>query len=194
MKRTIVIATVLALACGGAGFAVGAAAFARADDHTTTRTDVVRTVVAPAPTRAAPAPVAPPVVTPSTATIARSTSTPRMSEGEADVRVRRLVVTRGIEAREPIDEIEVLQADERLDRVWAFVELANAGDASGAVTVTFEREGGPITGIVDLEVPARTGRWRTWAFSRGVTEAGSWTAVVRDEDHRVLAEQPFEVR
>lgn len=192
MKRTIVIVTVLALACGGAGFAVGAAAFARADDHTTTRTEVVRTVVAP--TRAAPVPVAPPIVTPSTAPIARSTSTPRVPRGEADVRVRRLVVTRGIEARETIDEIDVLDRDEELDRVWAFVELANAGDASGAVTVTFERDGGAITGIVDLEVPARTGRWRTWAFSRGVTETGSWTAVVRDEDHRVLAEQDFEVR
>ncbi|MDQ3032778.1 MAG: DUF2914 domain-containing protein [Myxococcota bacterium] len=201
MKRMIMIAAVLALACGGAGFAVGAATFARADDHTT-RTDVVRTVLASdraasdtasrQRTPSATAPVSAPA--PTTIAPAPVVIAPAPTPGIAEVRVRRLVVTRGIEAREPIDSIDELDVAEELDRVYAFVELANDGDGDGTVTVTFEREGGPTTGVVDLEAPARAGRWRTWAFTRGIDREGAWSAVVRDDGGRVLARHDFDVR
>ncbi|AKF05170.1 DUF2914 domain-containing protein [Sandaracinus amylolyticus] len=184
MRKTIVIATVMALAGGGAGVAIGAATFARADDHTP-RTEVVRTTTTT--TRVEAPPAAPPITT--------TTTTRDEREDHGELRVRRLVLTRGIEGREPIDELDALELDERLERVYAFLDVANDADEARALTITFEREGGDeVTGHVDLEVPARVGRWRTWAFTRHIDRAGTWRVVVRDDAGRELASHTFDVR
>ncbi|UJR82201.1 DUF2914 domain-containing protein [Sandaracinus amylolyticus] len=186
MRKTIVIATVMALACGGAGVAIGAATFARADDHAP-RTQVVRTTTTTTRVEAPAAPTPPPPIT--------TTTTRDEREHDGELRVRRLVLTRGIEGREPIDEIDELALDERLERVYAFLDLANDGDDAAALVVTFEREGGDeVTGHVELEVPANVGRWRTWAFTRHVDREGTWRVVVRDDGGRELASHTFEVR
>lgn len=105
-------------------------------------------------------------------------------------RVRRLVVTSGIEGHEPIEALDEVRVGS--GPVYAFVEAANGGGAT-ELEVTFEREGGPTTGHVELEIPAHTRRHRTWAFTRGVREEGLWFAVVRDSSGVELARQPFDV-
>lgn len=190
MKKVALVLSMLALACGGAGFALGAATFARADDEvrtdvrtvTTTRSESVRAEPRVAPIAPAIAPV----------TGSPSRSVARTDEAtEPRVRARRLVVTSGIAGHEPADTVGTMAAGEH-ERVYAFVELANTGGA-GHVVVTFERDGGPTTGHVELDVPAHVGRWRTWAYSRGVDRAGEWNVVVRDERGAVIAEQAFVV-
>lgn len=106
---------------------------------------------------------------------------------------RRLIVTHAIEDREPVDELEVVDDLSRGDRLYAFVELANTGEAT-EVDVVFRHESGLTVGHVALELPAHVRRHRTWAYSTRVEEPGNWTAVVRDRDGRTLAVTSFEVR
>jgi len=43
-------------------------------------------------------------------------------------------------------------------------------------------------------VPSNTGRYRTWAYSRGLRQAGSWRVVVRDaHTGRELARKSIEI-
>lgn len=104
--------------------------------------------------------------------------------------VRRLVVVRRVEQREPVLGEPLVAGDEP---VVAFVELANPGDA-GEIVVTFQpAEGGAEVGHVRLTVPAQQGRWRTWARTRNVRDAGEWRAIVRSADGRELARTEFTV-
>lgn len=112
-------------------------------------------------------------------------------DGEG-LRARRLVVTHGIEGREPIDELSSLDAIEG-ERVYAFIDLANTGRDTN-VEVIFEHETGLRVGLVELEVPAHVARHRTWAYSSHVSEPGNWTLLVRDRAGRTVAAQSFEVR
>ena len=107
------------------------------------------------------------------------------------LRIKRLVVAEGVDAREPIGARTAFRADE-MDKVYAFVEVENPERMSGAITVSFEPPAGPEIGNVRLAVGASP-RWRTWAFSRAVRETGEWTAVVRDERGRILERGPFSV-
>lgn len=115
----------------------------------------------------------------------------RAAEG---LRVRRLLVATDIEAREPVGASDVF--DGETERLYVFVDLANRGDATD-VEVSFEPEtvsaDAHVTGLVDLEVPARVGRHRTWAWSRNVHAPGRWSAVVRDLEGRELARTSFVV-
>jgi len=112
-------------------------------------------------------------------------------DGEG-LRARRLVVTHGIENREPIDELSNIDAIDG-DRVYAFVDLANTGENT-EVEVIFEHETGLRVGLVELEVPAHVARHRTWAYSSHVSEPGNWTLLVRDRAGRTVSAQSFEVR
>jgi hypothetical protein len=105
-------------------------------------------------------------------------------------RVRRLVVTRAIDRREPAKG-ELRAGDEPL---FAFVELASGSDQEHKIVVTFERDGEGPVGNVRLTIPAHDGRWRTWGMTRRVHESGSWTAVVRTEDGRELARRSFNLK
>ena len=110
----------------------------------------------------------------------------------APVGVRRIVITSGIESREPVDTTDELVLGQH-ERIYAFVEALNHTDEEGALDVTFEPESGEVTGHVTLNIPANTTRWRTWAFTRHVYTPGRWRVVVRDNAGTVVAERAFEV-
>lgn len=183
MKKAILIGACVALACGGAGLAIGAAAGVRADPprepDAVTLTPVRTIPAASAPSAAPSAAIRP----------APSAHEERRALEPAAIRVRRLVITRGIEEREPLEPIDTMSLGEH-ERVYAFLDLVNRG-AEGSVVVTFERDGGIAHGQVELEVPAHAGRHRTWAFTRGVRRVGQWRAIVRDHEGAALAEQAF---
>jgi hypothetical protein len=104
---------------------------------------------------------------------------------------RRLVVSRGIEEREPVDAADTFGA--KSERLYAFVELHNESDRKRTAVVTFEGPDGKRTGFVELSVPAEQPRWRTWAYSKYVTEPGTWAAVVRTPEGKLLGRTEFEI-
>lgn len=109
-----------------------------------------------------------------------------------ELRVSRLVVARGVEAREPVGSASSFSRSET-SRLYAFVELANPEKAESEILVTFEPEQGDARGHVRLHVGASP-RWRTWAATRTVQQPGAWFAVVRTaHDGKELARVPFEI-
>lgn len=110
---------------------------------------------------------------------------------DVPIAVKRLVVARGVEHREPTEPIERVAAGE-IDRVYAFVEVANPERAESEIHVSFVRDGAPERGSIELSVGASP-RWRTWAYSRRASEPGKWSVVVRDAQGKELARTEFEV-
>lgn len=109
-----------------------------------------------------------------------------------DVRVRRLVLSTGVSRHEPTGAADVFTLGGP-SRIYAFVDAVNRSGDAVALEVTFEPPAGETAGHVSLDVPARARRWRTWAYTRHVYEAGRWQAVVRGPDGRVLARRAFDV-
>ncbi|MBI5535892.1 MAG: DUF2914 domain-containing protein [Deltaproteobacteria bacterium] len=107
----------------------------------------------------------------------------------AQMRVKRLVLTRGVKGHEPTAEISTVSSGP--EPLYAFVEVENKSDDDGAIVISFEKPG-TKTGNIELKVPAKQNRWRTWGWSRGVREAGSWVVVVRSIGGRELARTAFE--
>ncbi len=105
------------------------------------------------------------------------------------LRLRRLVLARDIQSREPVETGVLFPAEER--PIYAFVDVANDTTEDRHVRVVFERPDGQNVGLVELTVPASAPRWRTWALSRMVTEPGEWIANVETEDGELLGRQPF---
>jgi len=119
----------------------------------------------------------------------RDTNTP-----SGALRIRRLVVARGIEGREPAETAQPIALSEHTP-IYAFVEIENRGDEGETIFVTFEPEGGDwhdAVGHVELEAPVAA-RWRTWGLTRSISEPGTWTAIVRNADGDMLASETFEV-
>lgn len=151
---------------------------------------VAASAQAAAPAAAAPATVA----APSKPAEKPSAKPVRVIVADAPLEVRRLVVAEGVERgkREPVGAAASFKVGD-IDKLYAFVEVENPERAESEVIVTFEPEdGGAAQGQVSLGVGASP-RWRTWAYTRGVKKAGSWAAVVRSADGKVLARTPFEV-
>jgi hypothetical protein len=113
-----------------------------------------------------------------------------LADATTPARVRRLVVTNGVEKREPL-ATEALTLGN--GPVYAFVELENAAIDEQSIIVTFERSGQPAVGHVKLAVPGTSPRFRTWGLTRQIREAGTWEAVVRSPEGRELARTAFEV-
>jgi len=195
---------VIALAGTGIGFALGSGS--TREDHPSSseapaavvlerrERDGVREpgeVVAMVSTR--PAPSAPASVE-RTSRPAETRELERGRDARGGLRVRRIEVATGIEAREPVGASERFARDE--ERLYVFLDLANSGDAA-QVEVSFEPEtpsrDAVTTGLVELDVPAEARRHRTWAWSRNVHAPGAWSAVVRDLDGRELARTDFVV-
>jgi hypothetical protein len=107
------------------------------------------------------------------------------------LRVERLVVARGVEAREPQGADTVFAADEK--RLFAFLEVDNPERAPGDVKVTFVAPDGEAQPPIELAV-GDSPHWRTWAFTRRAHAPGTWKAIVRDERGHVLASTEFDVR
>lgn len=141
--------------------------------------------VTPAPVPGTPAPPAPEAKISLAPTPVKKITAPASA-----VTVKRIVVTRAIEKREPVLTDTFTAGDEP---VFAFLELENKSDAPAVVLVTFEHADGKTVGHVKLEIPPHATRWRTWGKTRFIRQTGSWTAVVRGEDQSELAKKPFEV-
>ena len=141
----------------------------------------------------APAPAACPMPAVTAAAPAPPAAEPRQATLGADgkLTVRRFVLAGGVKDREPVDPGTRFKGGAR--KVYAFVEVENRGGAPAEIVVEFEPPGGGTPhGDVTLAVgPAA--RWRTWAYTRTASAAGSWTAVVKNKKGDVLARAPFEV-
>lgn len=103
--------------------------------------------------------------------------------------VKRLVIASEIKEREPVELI-----DAKIEEpVVAFVEFKNAEDADMGVVVTFEHEDGKKVGFVELNVPGKSPRYRTWARTRNIKTPGEWTAIVSSKSGEELARKTFQV-
>lgn len=113
----------------------------------------------------------------------------RSAEG---VSVRRMMLSRTIEDREPVAPSTEFHASS--DRLYAFFDIRNENDEEATFLVTFDGPGGRSAGHVELSVPADVGRWRTWAYTRNATEPGEWVAQLHDVDGNLLGSQAFTIR
>lgn len=118
-----------------------------------------------------------------------SQSTSVSKTPDASPLVKRLVIASDVQEREPI-EIEGAKVK---DPVVAFLELKHNGKEESGIVVTFEHESGKKVGFVELKVPAESPRFRTWARTRNISEAGEWTAVIRSQSGEELARKSFTV-
>lgn len=120
---------------------------------------------------------------------------PAREAAAADIEVRRIIATTGIENREPIEARERFDVDELEEngRVYAFFDIRNESDADAHLNVVFISPSGRAHGQVELTIPANARRWRTWAYTRALA-TGAWDVELRAADGAVLAETRFEVR
>lgn len=113
------------------------------------------------------------------------------ADAAPELRVVRFVVAKGVSGREPVGAATNFHSDD-LDKIYAFVELANDAKAEDQVEVVFTPTAGGTSHRVKLDVGPQA-RWRTWATSRKARATGAWTATVRTADGRVLASTKFEI-
>jgi hypothetical protein len=148
----------------------------------------------PAPPPADPSACAPRDPQPSApaapvAVATRTSDDSREALSRAQLRIKRLVLARSVQGREP--QVPLQQVAAGNEPLYAFVEVENLSAHDGAIVITFEKAG-TRTGNIELRVPASHDRWRTWGYSRGVREPGSWAVVVRSAGGRELARTAFE--
>ncbi|NUP09004.1 MAG: DUF2914 domain-containing protein [Polyangiaceae bacterium] len=182
----------VALGCGGSGRDKAK------DDAAKPTAQEPRASTAPSVAATTAAVEAPPVVTPvasapskADAPAAKPKSKPKADGGALSV--KKLVVAKSVEksSREPQGVGTSFKKGE-FEKLFAFVELANPGDESEVVVSFDPPSDKPAKGRVRLDV-GTSPRWRTWATTKGIDEAGTWTAVVSTVDGRELAREPFEV-
>lgn len=109
---------------------------------------------------------------------------------EGTLNISRLVFSRGVEDRQPVEPDFAPAADGR--RLYAYLELFNKGE-SQELTLTWIRAGKPFH-TVTLKV-GRSPHWRTWAYlTLGTAMTGPWALEVRTEDGKLLMAMPLLVR
>lgn len=106
------------------------------------------------------------------------------------LKIKRLVVTTEIEKREPV---EVSSFEAGGEAIYAFMELENPGDDEQQVMLTFEHSSGRKVGLVELKIPAKQRRWRTWGRTQNIKQGGDWEAIVKSADGQELARTKFHV-
>lgn len=111
------------------------------------------------------------------------------ANSKAELQVRRLVLAADVKEREPI----ALETPRTKQPVVAFLELANESNESTRVRVTFIHQSGLKVGMIDLDVPARTPRYRTWGRTRNITRPGEWAMVVQSASGTELQRRRFYV-
>ena len=117
---------------------------------------------------------------------------PKAKVSDQGLKLKRFVVTRKIEDREPVagDDFKLGSGP-----VYAFVELENSGSAPRSVRLLFENEDTKATvGHVKLSVPGSQPHYRTWGNTRLIRDPGHWVAVVTTADGIELGRAPFEVK
>jgi hypothetical protein len=111
--------------------------------------------------------------------------------GDSHLTVKRFVIAKGVKNREPVAPTTTFKGEPQ--KIYAFVEVENKDRSPAEIVVEFEPPGGGAPhGDVKLAVGAAP-RWRTWAYTRTASTAGSWTAVIKNKKGDVLARAPFEV-
>jgi hypothetical protein len=100
--------------------------------------------------------------------------------------LRDFVLTRGVEAREPVDRAESFRTTD--ERAYAFLRIANDGPATDLEVVW--RYEGTVHGTVELSIGSSPG-WRTWSSAN--LKPGDWTVEIRDAEGLVLARRGFTV-
>ncbi|WP_437683818.1 DUF2914 domain-containing protein [Sorangium sp. So ce131] len=108
-----------------------------------------------------------------------------------ELQVTRLVVSRGITGREPLEPATSFVSAE-IDRLYAFVELSNKARATSEITVTFTPPDGGAPLPIRLAVGAER-RFRTWAATRKARAAGVWAVTVGDAAGNELARTSFTI-
>ena len=103
--------------------------------------------------------------------------------------VSRLVLASEVKNREPVPLTDARTKQPLL----AFVEARNETEEATSIVVTFQHESGRTVGFIELEVPGKSPRFRTWARTQNVNEPGTWTAIVRGASGRELGRQSFTV-
>lgn len=115
---------------------------------------------------------------------------PAVAVPPAPLEVQRLVVTSGVENREPTPLTALVAGAQP---VYAFVELANPADIEREIVLTFEHDSGKTVGFIELKVPAGATRWRTWGKTSQIKAPGHWTAVVSAKGGEELRRGAFDV-
>jgi hypothetical protein len=105
--------------------------------------------------------------------------------------VKRLVLAHGIDGHEPQEPTTSFTTNN--DRVYAFVEVSNTTKSEETIHVVFQPPTGAALAEIPLKVGSATPRFRTWAFTRKVHEAGEWAVIVRDDHGKLLGRQSFTV-
>lgn len=186
-----------------------AAALTGCDDETTEcpapvaePANSVAAVAAPAASTASQKPLAPPVTT--AATKPAVAKKPVVSDADdadcaddgscdldADLYVKRLVLARGVDRREPVQPATSFAMSQG-KRIYAFVEVGNRGNTASEVFVSFKPKAGKDMGRIRLRVGASP-RWRTWAYTELANDVGEWEATVRNARGDVIGTQTFVV-
>lgn len=129
---------------------------------------------------------------PSAAPAPASGNDAKAAVSDQGLKVKRFVVTRKIEDREPVagDDFKLGGGP-----VYAFVELENSGSAPRSVRLLFENQDTKATvGHVKLTVPGAQQHYRTWGNTRLIRDPGRWVAVVSTVDGVELGRASFDVK
>ena len=105
---------------------------------------------------------------------------------DGSVQVNRMIMTRGVENREPIDRANrFLAAD---GQVVAFASFGNTGPPT-KVTFSWYRDDA-LASSTELKV-GTAASWRTW--SRSGVARGAWRVEITDQNGTLLSESSFTV-
>lgn len=110
----------------------------------------------------------------------------RPAHADGSVIIRDFVLTRGIEAREPVDAAESFAVTDQ--QAYAFARIANDGQPT-TVVVRWRYED-EVHAEVDLTIGTSTA-WRTWSSAN--LKPGHWNVELIAPDGLVLAERSFTV-
>lgn len=168
----------LATACGEATSTPSSSPSARSVSHQEARNSEVTHIRQPDE----PAHTA--VATRETAPVAETAPATAPVLGTGPIRFERIAMASGVEDRQPVGVSTTFAAGAN-ERLYVYLEGINTSGAAADLTVSFSREGGDgEVGGVRVNLPTTTERraWRTWAFTRQTSRAGTWTAHVRNAD------------
>jgi len=120
--------------------------------------------------------------------VASSEPTLQSMEG---LTIKRLVTAPAIEHREPVAASSVFGHHD--ETVYAFVDVSNESEEEKTLMVHFIGPNEQASGGIELRIPPKVPRWRTWAYNKHAKKPGLWRVEIRSVDGTVLGALPFEV-
>lgn len=105
--------------------------------------------------------------------------------------IKRLVTAPAIEHREPVAASSVFGHHD--ETVYAFVDVSNESEEEKTLMVHFIGPDEQASGGIELRIPPKVPRWRTWAYNKHANKPGLWRVEIRSVDGTVLGALPFEV-